>query len=275
MKQWRTIFSFVIVCVLFIGCRNYERQKDTMVQSVYDYKLAGGLEGDTDLKNLTDLSSLLSQCHDVLDMSLIKYCLEKEMQSALDLQLSSELSLHEYDLITGASQKALGRMSHSDYLKDIQKLKSIISACDSSELNSDNYSKALSKIFDTALKKLQKKDKEDDLLGFLMLFAGNTNVISDRFEIIHDAYYNAFEFLLFAPEIYISDYCNIVIRTIKNFSGKLDSEEFYTIYMDMINTTAANYLGSDIVDMINTYSRYSYITDREILFERYLATSAE
>ena len=176
-----------------------------------------------------------------------------------------------------AIRSALDKMKPMNYYEqDLKKLKSILMKTDSLALNSDMYAKTISGYFTMALSKLKKKNKADaDFMGLLLFFAGNSQIISDKYEIVYNAYYDAVRFLITEPEFWISDYCNIVLKTIKAFSAKLEADEFYSIYMDMVNHTAADYLGPDLVDIINTYTRYAYVTDKETEFEKYLAISLE
>ena len=248
-----------------------------MIRFVCDYKAMQIENGNVDYENLCDLNRILSRFRDTMQMSLIEYCSQKREQSERDLKLSQQIRLSEYDLMTGSSRAALDKMKPMNYYEqDLKKLKSILMKTDSLALNSDMYAKTISGYFTMALSKLKKKNKADaDFMGLLLFFAGNSQIISDKYEIVYNAYYVAVRFLITEPEFWISDYCNIVLKTIKAFSAKLEADEFYSIYMDMVNHTAADYLGPDLVDIINTYTRYAYVTDKETEFEKYLAISLE
>lgn len=277
MKQYRVIGASIFFCLSFLGCKNYENQKDKMIRFVCDYKAMQIENGNVDYENLCDLNRILSRFRDTMQMSLIEYCSQKREQSERDLKLSQQIRLSEYDLMTGSSRAALDKMKPMNYYEqDLKKLKSILMKTDSLALNSDMYAKTISGYFTMALSKLKKKNKADaDFMGLLLFFAGNSQIISDKYEIVYNAYYDAVRFLITEPEFWISDYCNIVLKTIKAFSAKLEADEFYSIYMDMVNHTAADYLGPDLVDIINTYTRYAYVTDKETEFEKYLANSLE
>ena len=260
MKQYRVIGASIFFCLSFLGCKNYENQKDKMIRFVCDYKAMQIENGNVDYENLCDLNRILSRFRDTMQMSLIEYCSQKREQSERDLKLSQQIRLSEYDLMTGSSRAALDKMKPMNYYEqDLKKLKSILMKTDSLALNSDMYAKTISGYFTMALSKLKKKNKADaDFMGLLLFFAGNSQIISDKYEIVYNAYYD-----------------NIVLKTIKAFSAKLEADEFYSIYMDMVNHTAADYLGPDLVDIINTYTRYAYVTDKETEFEKYLAISLE
>ena len=38
MKQYRVIGASIFFCLSFLGCKNYENQKDKMIRFVCDYK---------------------------------------------------------------------------------------------------------------------------------------------------------------------------------------------------------------------------------------------
>ena len=246
------------------------------MRSVSEYQAEQIKIGNSDYLELCDLKHVLSRFKDSMHISLVEYCSEKEKQSKRDLMLSQNISFDEYDLWTRKSQSALEKMHSMDYYRsDMRKLKSILNAANSS-CYSGVHIKTLSGYFTTALNKLNKKDESDaDLVSFFLLFAGDSQFISDRCEIVHDAYYNALQYLIVAPQDYIWNYCNTILKTIKRFSAKLNEDEFYMIYMDMVNHTSGNYIGSDIVDIINNYTLYSDITDKKTMYDKYLATSIE
>lgn len=246
------------------------------MRSVSDYQAEQIKIGNSDYLELCDLKYVLSCFRDSMHISLVEYCSEKEQQSKQDLRLSRNISFDEYDLWTRKPQSALEKMHSMDYYtQDMRKLKSILNAANSS-CYSDMHAKTLSGYFTTALNRLKKKDDSDaDLVSFFLLFAGDSQFISERWEIVHDAYYNVLQYLITTPQDYVWDYCNTILKNIKKFSVKLNEDEFYMIYMDMVNHTSGNYLGPDIVDIINNYTLYSDITDKKTMYDKYLATSIE
>ncbi len=248
-----------------------------MIQSIHEYQAEQIRIANSDYLGLSDLKYILSRFRDSMQISLVEHCSEKEKQSRQDLMLSQNISLDEYDVLTRKPQSALEKMNPLDYYrKDMRKLKAILNATNSSHLHSDRYKKTISGFFTTALNKLKKKDDSDaELISFLFLFAGDSHFISDRCEIVHEAYSKALEYLIVAPKDYVWDYCNVILKIIKRFSAKLAEDEFYMIYMDLVNRTAADYLGTEIVDIINTYTVYSNMTDKKTMYDKYLATSID
>ena len=54
MKQYRVIGVSIFFCLSFLGCKNYENQKDKMIRSVCDYKAMQIENGNVDYENLCD-----------------------------------------------------------------------------------------------------------------------------------------------------------------------------------------------------------------------------
>lgn len=247
-----------------------------MMRSVLDYKASQLACENADYENLHDLNRLLSQFRDTMRISLVDHCSQKKEQSESDMQLSSGLHLSEYEILSGSTRKTLDRIKPIDYYKnDLKKLKTILARPDSM-LFSDTYPKTLSGYFATAWNKLNRKSSaEAELMVLFQLFAGDSRSVTDKYEAIHGAYDEALTFLITEPERFVRNYCGIVLRTIKEFSAKLAPEEFYPIYMDMLNHTAADFLGSELVEIVNSYSFYSFVTDRECAYDDYLATGIQ
>lgn len=144
MKQYRVIGASIFFCLSFLGCKNYENQKDKMIRFVCDYKAMQIENGNVDYENLCDLNRILSRFRDTMQMSLIEYCSQKREQSERDLKLSQQIRLSEYDLMTGSSRAALDKMKPMNYYEqDLKKLKSILMKTDSLALNSDMYAKTM------------------------------------------------------------------------------------------------------------------------------------
>ena len=85
MKQYRVIGASIFFCLSFLGCKNYENQKDKMIRFVCDYKAMQIENGNVDYENLCDLNRILSRFRDTMQMSLIEYCSQKREQSERDL----------------------------------------------------------------------------------------------------------------------------------------------------------------------------------------------
>ena len=49
MKQYRVIGASIFFCLSFVGCKNYENQKDKMIRFVCDYKAMQIENGNVDL----------------------------------------------------------------------------------------------------------------------------------------------------------------------------------------------------------------------------------
>ena len=52
MKQYRVIGASIFFCLSFLGCKNYENQKDKMIRFVCDYKAMQIENGNVDYENL-------------------------------------------------------------------------------------------------------------------------------------------------------------------------------------------------------------------------------
>lgn len=276
MKRNILLLILFVLCLFSFGCKSYEHEKVKMVSSVLEYQTERIREDDTDYRNLADLRHILFLSHKNEDIqeSLLKHVSQKEEESRKDWMLSLDISLSEIDILMGKPQASLNKIHPLDYYKqDLMSMRSLL-IDENLSLYSDFYPRILSDLFSAALNKMNSSS-EESLWGVWLLFSGNSSFVSDRYERIHDAYLELLEYLITAPEEHIENYCSVVLKTIKKFSDKLKIDEFYMIYMDMVNSTAASYLGTDIVEILNTYTYYSFVTDKDVMFDRYLAISIE
>ncbi len=60
MKQYRVIGASYFFVFSFLGCKNYENQKDKMIRFVCDYKAMQIENGNVDYENQCDLNRILS-----------------------------------------------------------------------------------------------------------------------------------------------------------------------------------------------------------------------
>lgn len=253
---------------LCVACNRYEHHKEDMIQSILECRLSDSTKFET----LGGVNGMLSYFQDSLQIDLLEHCRQKMEQSARDMQKARKLRFDEVSLAFGETEKLANSLTPiRSYQKDIKKIRTILMQ----DTSSANPAKTtVVELLRKAEKTLNKK-RNMDFGDLILLYLGRSQLIVEPYVAVNSCYEGIYTYLMNEPMESVTEYQRHVLQTINRFSHKLEADEFWTIYMDMLNNTAADFLGSKIVDMLNTYEMYSFVLDQESIFELYRTMPSE
>lgn len=215
---------------------------------------------------------MLSYFQDSLQIDLLEHCHEKMEQSAQDMRKARNIRIDEVSLAFGQTERTLKSLTPTQsYLKDIRKISTTIEH-DTAFVNPAKTT--VLELLQKAEKTLRKK-RSIDFGDLMLLVLGRSQFFIEPYVAANTCYSGIHTYLMNEPMESVKEYQRNVLQTINRFSHKLEADEFWTIYMDMLNNTATDFLGSKIVDMLNTYEMYSFVLDREYIFESYRTMPSE
>lgn len=252
---------------LCVACKRYENHKEDMIQSILECKLSDSIQFET----VGEVNGVLSYFQDSLQLDLLEHCREKMEQTAKDMQQARRIKFDEISMMLGETERQIKALTPIDtYKKDIKEIRTTLE-----QEASSNPAKTTVLDFLRKAQKTLNKERNFDAANILLLLLGRSQFFTEPYAAANTCYAGIYTYLMNEPMEAVTKYQQHVLHTINGFSHKLEAEEFWTIYMDMLNYTAADILGSRIVDMLNTYEMYSFVLDRESIFESYQALSSE
>lgn len=239
-----------------------------MIQSILECRLTDSAK----FKTLDGVDGMLAYFQDSLQIDLLEHCSQKMEQSARDMQQARKMRFDEVSLAFGETERLANSLTPKEsYQQDIQKIKNALLK----DTLSMNPAKTIVVDLLRKAEKTLNRKRNMDFGDLILLYLGRSQLFVEPYVAANSCYQGIYTYLMNEPMESVTEYQRYVLQTINQFSHKLEADEFWTIYMDMLNNTAADFLGAKIVDMLNTYEMYSFVLDQESIFALYRTMPSE